>query len=125
MATNRKRIFLVMLGGLAVISLATPSPSVASPKNEKKSPTHSSSFAANTTVPSGANRSDLKPGPAWRTIGGTVRNIAGDVYTVEDYDGNQVRLRVSRETKQLQGRKKVGDPVRAEITQSGFANSIQ
>ncbi len=74
---------------------------------------------------SGATHSDLKPGPAWRIIGGTVKNITADVYTIEDYDGNRVQLYVSRETKQLRGRKKVGDPVRAEITQSGFANSIQ
>ncbi len=47
------------------------------------------------------------------------------VYTIEDYDGNQVQLFVSRETKQLGGRKKIGDPVRAEITHSGFASSIQ
>jgi len=44
---------------------------------------------------------------------------------VEDYEGNQVQLYISRDTKQLRGGKKVGDRVRAEITHSGFANSIQ
>ena len=78
-----------------------------------------------TTSPPTAHLSDRKPGPAWRTIGGTIRHIKGDVYTVEDYEGNQVQLYTSRETKQLRGSKKVGDRVRAEITHSGFVNSIQ
>ena len=69
--------------------------------------------------------SDRKPGQAWKTIGGTIKHVKGDVYTVEDYEGNQVRLYISRETKQLRGNKKVGDRVRAEITRSGFVNSIQ
>lgn len=69
--------------------------------------------------------SDRKPGPAWKMVGGTIKHIKGDVYTVEDYEGNQVQLYISRETKQLRGSKKVGDHVRAEITHSGFANSIQ
>jgi len=77
------------------------------------------------TISSSADLSDQKPGPAWKTIGGTVKHIKGDVYTVEDYEGNQVQLYISRETKQLRGNKKVGDRVRAEITHSGFANSIQ
>ena len=67
---------------------------------------------------------DRKSGPAWRTIGGTVKQIKGDMFMVEDYEGNQVRLFVGSETKHLRA-KKVGDPVRAEITRDGFANSIQ
>jgi len=47
------------------------------------------------------------------------------MYTIEDYDGNPIQLFVSRETRQLGGRKKVGDHICAEITHSGFANSIQ
>jgi hypothetical protein len=78
-----------------------------------------------TTAPSSTVLSDRKPGPAWRTIGGTIKHIKGNVYTVEDYEGNQVQLYTSRDTKQLRGSKKVGDRVRAEITHSGFANSIQ
>jgi hypothetical protein len=54
-----------------------------------------------------------------------VKQVKDTVYTVEDYEGNQVQLFVSRETKQLSGRKKIGDHIRAEITHSGFANSIQ
>jgi hypothetical protein len=68
---------------------------------------------------------DSKPGPAFQTIDGKVQKIDGDVYTVEDYNGNQVRLVVGKETKKLRGPKKVGDTVRAEVTRGGFANSIQ
>jgi len=67
---------------------------------------------------------DRKPGIAWRTIGGTVKQIKGDTYMVEDYEGNQVQVYVGNETKHLR-QKKVGDTVRAEITRGGFANSIQ
>ncbi|MDX2252341.1 MAG: hypothetical protein NW202_08650, partial [Nitrospira sp.] len=72
-----------------------------------------------------AGHHDQKPGPAWRTIGGTVKQIKGDTYTVEDYEGNQVQLYVGQETKRVRGNKKVGDTVRAEITRGGYANSIQ
>jgi len=69
--------------------------------------------------------SDSKPGGAWKTIGGTVKDIQGGTYIVEDYDGNQMKLRVGQGTKHLRGHKKVGDTIRAEITHGGFANSIQ
>ena len=72
-----------------------------------------------------ADQSDRKPGPAWKTIGGTVKYIKGNIYTVEDFEGNHIQVYVSRETKQLRGSKKVGDHVRAEITRNGFANSMQ
>ena len=71
-----------------------------------------------------AGRHDEKPGPAWRTVGGTVKDIQGNAYTVEDFEGNQVKLYVGQGTKHLK-QKKVGDTVRAEITRGGFANSIQ
>ena len=71
-----------------------------------------------------ASHQDSKPGPAWRTVGGTLKKVQGDSYTVEDYDGNQVVLRVGQGTKHLH-KKKVGDTVRAEITRGGFANSVQ
>lgn len=69
--------------------------------------------------------SDSKPGIAWKTIGGTVRDIQGETYTVEDYDGRQMKLHVGQGTKHLRGHTKVGDTIRAEITHGGFANSIQ
>ena len=69
-------------------------------------------------------RHDEKPGPAWRTVGGTVKEIKDNAYTVEDFEGNQVKLYVGQGTKYIK-QKKVGDTVRAEITRGGFANSIQ
>jgi hypothetical protein len=71
-----------------------------------------------------AGHRDHKSGPAWKTIGGTVKQIKGDTYMVEDYEGNQVQLFVGQDTKHIR-QKKVGDTVRAEITRGGFANSIQ
>ncbi|HQR13289.1 MAG TPA: hypothetical protein PLZ37_01950 [Nitrospira sp.] len=68
---------------------------------------------------------DSKPGLAWKTVGGTVKDIQGETYTVEDYDGSQIKMRVGQGTKQLRGHKKVGDTIRAEITHGGFANSTQ
>lgn len=68
---------------------------------------------------------DSKPGAAWKTVGGTVKDIQGDTYTVEDYEGSQMKVRVGQGTKHLRGHKKVGDSIRAEITRGGFANSIQ
>lgn len=128
------KILPVVLGGLAALSLVLPSMTAANSKDGKKQNIHSSSAAAAAEVvvstrkaislPT-ADPSDRKPGSAWKTLGGTITDIKGDAYTVEDYEGNQVQLYVSQETKQLRGSKKVGDRVRAEITHSGFANSIQ
>ena len=130
------QLLSVTLGTLAIVALAT-APSLA--KDEKikttpKSKSHASASAA--AAAAGAHMSDpgpapksgqhdSKPGPAWKTVGGTVKNIHGDVYTVEDYEGNQVQLYVGQGTKRIRGSKKVGDTVRAEITRGGFANSIQ
>jgi len=71
-----------------------------------------------------AGEHDSKPGPAWKTVGGTVKHIDNNAYTVEDYEGNQVKLYVGQGTKVIK-QKKVGDTVRAEITRGGFANSVQ
>ncbi|MGZ8394523.1 MAG: hypothetical protein ACXW34_09305 [Nitrospira sp.] len=68
---------------------------------------------------------DSKPGVAWKTVGGTVKNIQGETYLVEDFEGNQMKVHVGQGTKHLRGNKKVGDTIRAEITHGGFANSIQ
>lgn len=133
MNLRHKNILPVILGSVAVISMTTPLTATAGSKDVKKAGAHSAAAAAteltasprNTLPPSTADLSERKPGPAWRTIGGTIKHIKGDVYTVEDYEGNQVQLYISRETKQLRGNKKVGDPVRAEVTHSGFANSVQ
>ncbi|MBX3329186.1 MAG: hypothetical protein KF722_02200 [Nitrospira sp.] len=130
---NHTSIFPVVLGGVAVLSMVTLFAETASSKDGKKSRVHSSAEAAtelvastgNTVPRSTVDSSDRKPGPAWKTISGTITHIKGDVYTVEDYEGNRVQLYTNRETKQLRGSKKIGDRVRAEITHSGFANSIQ
>ncbi len=68
---------------------------------------------------------DTKPGPAHRMLEGKVKRIQGEVYTVEDYEGNEVQMYVSKDTKKLRGSKKAGDSVRAEITAGHHANSIQ
>ena len=127
----RRNILPVILGGVAILSTMIPFTATAGSKDGKKSGAYSSATAEvmvstpETASLSTTDRSDHKPGPAWKTIGGTLKHIKGDVYTVEDYDGNQVQLYISRETKQLRGSKKVGDRVRAEITHGRFANSIQ
>jgi len=77
---------------------------------------------------------DTKPGLAHTTIDGKVVKIEGEIYTVQsasadyldsDMKENAVRVYVGRETKKINGDKKVGDKIRAEITRGGFANSIQ
>jgi len=101
-------------------------------KDSKKTTSHKSAAAAAVsmgTVPvvqeaPKAGHHDEKPGPAWRTVGGTVKEIQTNAYTVEDFEGNQVKLYVGQGTKYIK-QKKVGDTVRAEITRGGFANSIQ
>lgn len=77
---------------------------------------------------------DTKPGPAFTTIDGRVSRIEGNVYVVEGpsynaLDGgassSEVRVYVGKDTKKISGEKRVGDKIRAELTQGGFANSIQ
>src|SRR5438094_8555201 len=68
---------------------------------------------------------DTKPGPAHRIVEGKLAKIDGDYYVVEDYEGNEVRMYVSKDTKKMRGPKKPGDSIRAEITMGGHANSIQ
>jgi hypothetical protein len=128
METNRKTQALpILIATLAIMAVAT-APALA--KSSKKSSSHSSAAASPIrSIPaapeaSKAGQHDSKPGPAWKTVGGTVKSVEGDLYIVEDYEGNQVKLYVGQGTKQIQ-KKKVGDTVRAEITRGGFANSIQ
>ena len=125
-----KKILPVLMSTLAIVTLAMP-PALAKDSQKKKSSHSSAKAAAEATshVPEQHNtpkagHHDVKPGPAWMTLGGTVKKIEGNTYTVEDYEGNRVKLYVGQGTKQLK-QKKVGDTVRAEITRGGFANSIQ
>ena len=130
METNKKtQILPILVATLVIMAMAT-APALA--KSSKKSSSQSSAAAAASSIGSipeapeapKPGQHDSKPGPAWRTVGGTVKNVEGDTYTVEDYEGNQVKLFVGQGTKHIK-QKKVGDTVRAEITRGGFANSIQ
>lgn len=130
MKKAHRQILPVLVSTLAIVALAL-TPALAKDSKSKKS-SHTSAKAAAEAVshvpelgeaPKPGHH-DSKPGPAWKTVGGTVKNVEGDIYTVEDYEGNQVSLRVGQGTKHIK-QKKVGDTVRAEITRGGFANSIQ
>ncbi|MGE3152986.1 MAG: hypothetical protein AB7G48_07540 [Nitrospiraceae bacterium] len=68
---------------------------------------------------------DSKPGKAHRTVQGKLTKVEGNLYVVEDYEGNEVQMLVSKDTKHLKGSKKPGDSIRAEITAGHHANSIQ
>jgi len=125
-----KKMLPVLVSTLAILALAM-TPALAKDSKNKKSNQSSAQAAAEAAGHSPelsdaptAGRHDEKPGPAWMTLGGTVKKIEGNAYTVEDYEGNRVKLYVGQGTKQIK-HKKVGDPVRAEITRGGFANSIQ
>lgn len=124
----------IAVAALAMVALATV-PALAKDKEAKKKSSgmrHSSAAAAASStshIPDigqapKRGEHDSKPGPAWKTVGGTVKQIDGNAYTVEDYEGNQVKLYVGQGTKHIK-QKKVGDTVRAEITRGGFANSVQ
>jgi hypothetical protein len=126
----KKKILPIMVATLAVVAMAA-APAVAKSSKKQSSPSSAAAAAASmgstsqqTQEAPKAGQHDAKPGPAWKTVGGTVKQINGDTYLVEDFEGNQVKLYVGQGTKQI-NKKKVGDTVRAEITRGGFANSIQ
>jgi hypothetical protein len=128
---KKKKILPIVVAIVAVAAVAA-APALAKSKDSKKttSPTSAAAAAASMgsvpAVPEAPKpgRHDDKPGPAWLTVGGTVKEIHDNTYTVEDFEGNQVKLYVGQGTKLIK-QKKVGDTVRAEITRGGFANSIQ
>ena len=130
----KSQMMTIAVAALAMVALAA-APALAKEKEAKKKSSgmhHSSAAAAASStghIPEvghapKAGEHDSKPGPAWKTVGGTVKQIDGNAYTVEDYEGNQVKLYVGQGTKHIK-QKKVGDTVRAEITRGGFANSVQ
>lgn len=134
MKSQMKSPMMIAVASLAMVALAAV-PALAKDKEAKKKSSgmhHSSAAAAASStshipeVGQAPKRGehDTKPGPAWKTVGGTVKQIDGNAYTVEDYEGNQVKLYVGQGTKHIK-QKKVGDTVRAEITRGGFANSVQ
>ncbi len=118
MQKAHKKILPVLVSALAIVALAM-TPALAKDSKYKK-PRYSPTKAA----AKAAGYHDQKPGPAWRTLGGTIKKIEGNSYTVEDYEGHYVKLYVGQGTKYIK-QKRVGDTVRAEITRGGFANSIQ
>ena len=118
MTNAKKKILPVLVSTVAIVALAM-TPALAKDAKYKKSGYSPTKVAADT-----AGSHDQKPGPAWRTFSGTVKKIEGNAYTVEDYEGNHVKLYIGQGTKHIK-QKKVGDTVRAEITRGGFANSIQ
>jgi hypothetical protein len=130
MKNERKQILPVLVSTVAIVAFAM-TPALAKESKNKKS-SQSSSEAAVQVVGHAPEQSnapknvphDSAPGPAWKTVGGTLKKVQGESYTVEDYEGNQVILRVGQGTKHI-NKKKVGDTVRAEITRGGFANSVQ
>ncbi len=127
---KKAKISSLIVATVAVAMIAA-APAMAK-DSKKKSSSHSSAAAAASSmgaVPHApeapkSGHHDEKPGPAWKTVGGTVKSIENNTYLVEDYEGNQVKLYVGQGTKHIK-QKKVGDTVRAEITRGGFANSIQ
>ncbi|MBH0196681.1 MAG: hypothetical protein HP494_14080 [Nitrospira sp.] len=130
MQKNPDTTLSIMTAALAITAmLATTALAESSKKSHKTAPQSSAAASEADGTPETVSSSttghrDHKSGPAWRTIGGTVKQIKGNTYTVEDYEGNQVQLFVGQDTKHLR-QKKVGDTVRAEVTRGGFANSIQ
>jgi len=130
MKNAKKKILPVLVSAVAIVALAM-APALAKDSKNKKS-RHSSAKATAEAAGHIPEQSDApktgphdsKPGPAWKTVGGTVKKVEGDIYTVEDYEGNQVNLLIGQGTKHI-NKKKVGDTVRAEITRGGFTNSIE
>ena len=128
----KNRLQTSMIAIVATIAAAALAAAPATAKDSKKPASHKSAAAAAASmghVPAvqeapKRGQHDEKPGPAWRTVGGTVKEIKDNAYTVEDFEGNQVKLYVGQGTKYIL-QKQVGDTVRAEITRGGFANSIQ
>ena len=123
---------LATIALIAVTLIGTPAAAKGkADKHEKPATTTSAAAAASLlgSVPQSPvgkpGHQDSKPGMAWKTVGGTVKSIQGETYLVEDYEGNQMKVQVGQATKRLQGNKKVGDTIRAEVTHGGFANSIQ
>jgi len=130
MQNVRQLILPSLVSTVAIVALAITPALAKDSKNKKSSPSSAKAatgatghFPEQSDSPK-AGQQDSQPGPAWKTIGGTVKSVHGDIYTVEDYEGNQVKLRIGQGTKHIH-KKKVGDTFRAEITRGGFANSIQ
>ena len=73
----------------------------------------------------GANIDTNTVSTAAQTIDGKLLKIDGDFYVIEDLNGKQARLHISKNTKLVNGKKKPGDVIRAEVNKSGHILSIQ
>ncbi|MEQ1791499.1 MAG: hypothetical protein ABL905_04260, partial [Nitrospiraceae bacterium] len=83
-----KQTLTVLVSTLAIVALAI-APALAKDSKSKKSghSSHSSAKAAAEAVSHVPEQSeapkaghhDSKPGPAWKTVGGTVKNVEGDI----------------------------------------------
>ncbi|MEQ1626682.1 MAG: hypothetical protein ABL965_04780, partial [Nitrospira sp.] len=120
MKSQMKSPMMIAVASLAMVALAAVS-ALAKDKEAKKKSTgmhHSSAAAAASStshIPEigqapKRGEHDSKPGPAWKTVGGTLKQVDGSAYIVEDYEGNQVKLYVGQGTKHIK-QKKVGDTV--------------
>ena len=61
----------------------------------------------------------------FKIVDGKLLKVDGEFFVVKDPAGKERRIHVNKETVLLTGPKQPGDPIRAEITQSGHAISIQ
>lgn len=105
---------VVLASGLGPLSCEDRSPVGSSP---------STTVSATSNVPTPPT--DTGSGQAFRTVSGKVKQVEGAYYDVEEYSGTVVRLHVGKDTVKLNGDKKPGDSIRAEVTKGGHANSIQ
>ena len=92
MQKAKKQILPVLVSTLAIVAFAM-TPALAKDSKYKKS----SQVPVQIDAPK-VNPHDSQPGPAWKTVGGTVKHVEGDIYTVEDYEGNQMNLRGAGES---------------------------
>lgn len=127
-----KLVMIVIVAGAFWLSASTADAETA--KSTSKSKPSKPAVSKSVTPPSETQKPeapksqmtfDTKPGPAYQTVGGMLSRIEGNIYVVEDYGGNEMRLYVGKETKKLRGEKKPGDSIRAEVTKGWYANSIQ
>ena len=116
MNAKRKTILPIAIAIVSILVIAV-APALAKDSKKKAPPSHKSAAAAAASM---GHVPQVSEAPKR----GHVKDIQDNAYTVEDYEGNQVKLYVGQGTKHIKN-KKVGDTVRAEITRGGFANSIQ
>jgi hypothetical protein len=74
----------------------------------------------------GTHHSPSTEAPAqFKTIDGMLLKIEGQSYLLLDRAGKENQIHVDKSTKRLGGEKRPGDMIRAQITENGYALSIQ